>query len=294
MKKGNVIVGAICLLSCGYAGSYELATHAYMTYRAFTRSSLNDPQSDLRIRLGFNRLDPNGPFAYERPYQANEQDYRDNLPMDPPTLPGGSNYSRANQTFERAAFKELLDRAFITAPADDPVDFGGATPSTPVQRFEAILPAWLMRGAIREDDIGFEGIQGDIILGNETGAIRDRDPWGEKIRVMNHFYDPIHNVPLTVLTPRGERATDWALGMTNALDVSEPEDTSRDQHFSLRDFYNNLYWALTLERPASGGGIRTESDRKLDSKERRERFATSLKSLGHVAHLLQDMAQPQH
>jgi len=270
--------------------AYELATHALITYRAYTRSELFDPEGPVQQRLGLDRLDPSGPFTTATPYSFGPHYYHDNQASNPPTLPPPAQYERDIQPFEREeAFTLLLARGFITAPPPGPYFGSGDSPEV---RFENSLPAWLMRGAIREDDFGIP-LKGP--MGASEGAPRDPDPSGEFLRVSSHFYDPVHNIPLTVLgIQQGSKATDWALGLTNALDVSEPEDTGRRQHFSLRDFYNNLYWAMTLERPHVGGGPRTARDRERDSDERKQRFATSLKSLGHVVHLLQDMAQPQH
>ena len=286
----SVAIAASLLIASGAVGAYELATHALMTYKAYARSELFDPQGPVQQRLGLDRLDPSGPFTTAIPYSFGPHYYHDNQAVNPPLLPAPAQYPRDIQPFERAeAFTLLLSRWFIVAPPPSSVFSSGDSPEI---RFENTLPAWLMRGAVREDDYGIGGTLG-VPMGMSEGAPRDRDPWGEFLRVSSHFYDPVHNIPLTVLgVAQGSKATDWALGMTNALDVSEPEDTGRRQHFSLHDFYNNLYWAMTLVRPHLGGGPRDSIDRERDSDERKQRFATSLKSLGHVVHLLQDMGQP--
>lgn len=184
------------ILSAGLASfasvqAYELATHSYMTYRAFTRSQLADPQGNVQKRLGLDRLDTRrAPFDYDLPFTSTAHLYLDEQAVTPPTLPVYK--SRPTQDFERReGFLDLVQPSFypspVPAPAADPIYF--ASYADPSVRFEQTLPAWLMRGAIREDDYGIISP-----MGVEEGANRDADPWGEILRVSRHFYDPIHNI----------------------------------------------------------------------------------------------------
>jgi hypothetical protein len=86
-------------------------------------------------------------------------------------------------------------------------------------------------------------------------------------RVLNHFYDPTRNEGLGLL---GAAASpDWALEPAGALD---------GQNHSYRDARDAFYQGLTAS-----------------SRERREReLGFTFFALGHVIHLIQDVAQPQH
>lgn len=95
-------------------------------------------------------------------------------------------------------------------------------------------------------------------------------------RPKHHFYDPARHRGLNKgLLIQGERSPDWALE-----DESEflGGTLSSRQNYSLRDARDYLYWALTATR---------EEDRN-------KFFGLTFQTLGHVAHHVQDMAQPQH
>ena len=87
-------------------------------------------------------------------------------------------------------------------------------------------------------------------------------------RFRNHFFDPLTGLGLnTVIT--GEPSPDWGL---------EDTRTFITQSYSFKDARQSLYDALTLP-----------------SKDNREMWmARTFYTLGHVIHLIQDMAQPQH
>ncbi len=96
---------------------------------------------------------------------------------------------------------------------------------------------------------------------------RDED-WPD-VRVINHFYDPYNDRGFTGFGQFGYRAPDWAL-----------EDTREfpDQNHSYRDARAAFYLGLT--------------DRDRATRERS--LGYTFYALGHVMHLIQDMAQPQH
>ncbi|MDH5648494.1 MAG: hypothetical protein OEY67_02460 [Gammaproteobacteria bacterium] len=75
------------------------------------------------------------------------------------------------------------------------------------------LPGWLLRGAIREDDLG-------EIAGFSIGGDPHDDPYDAFFRVFHHFFDPVNNLPLNgVPTPDSggtvHTAPAWALGTTS-------------------------------------------------------------------------------
>ncbi len=88
-------------------------------------------------------------------------------------------------------------------------------------------------------------------------------------RVLNHFYDPYHDSPLTIVTVLGARAPDWAL---------EDRTDFKPQRHSYRHARESFYRALTSP----------------DSETHERELGYAFYALGHVIHLIQDMAQPQH
>ena len=88
-------------------------------------------------------------------------------------------------------------------------------------------------------------------------------------RSVNHFYDPVHNVPLSVPSLTTSMSSDWAL---------EDKSDVEGQDFSYKHARQYLYDALTAKNPA----------------DRDSNFGKTFETLGHVVHHLQDMAQPQH
>ena len=163
------------------------------------------------------------------------------------------------------------------APMRSVNDFEKALMSDPNQYRS--IKGWLMRGAIREDDVP----QG-------YGSNPQDDPNGQIIRVLNHFYDPANNSPLTVggrnlwLT---KPAPTWAMGSTDAFSSPNTADTSRRNHFTVFDAREAMYRALT---GMDAQGITTGSSETI----RKYYWATTFRALGDVLHLNQDMAQPQH
>lgn len=88
-------------------------------------------------------------------------------------------------------------------------------------------------------------------------------------RFLNHFYDPQHNGKgLDFLGSHTDSLT-WAL---------DPQATLTSQEYSLRRAKAYLISSLTLNR---------EEDRQ-------ENLGLMFRTLGHLMHLVQDLAQPQH
>jgi hypothetical protein len=147
---------------------------------------------------------------------------------------------------------------------------------------------------VREDD-------NDAILpvvGWYSGDHRDQDPFGPLLRATKHFYDPFKDrafdYPNHCTTYTCVRSILWALGRTNPLDPgSDSDDTGRRNHFTWQDARNNYWWALVVKRDTLGDGY-DFADSVQDGSERMVRWASMIKDLGHVIHLLQDTGQPQH
>jgi len=261
--------------------AYEVGTHAYVTKAAVDASVLSPthPRSIVPV-LGFERLDNVKPFEIVRPaFDVIRASYYDNSPRA--IIPISSDeafdaYLRDLQNEEGNIFERL--RA------------GGYLPGvTSRAEFEPRIEAWVMRGAIREDDNDV----GPYSLGD-----RDDDPWNNVFRAGRHFYDPINNRALfsnlTCFTFGCKPAIEWAMGRIGVLTGPGTLDTGRENHFSWQDARDNYWWALTYNRVNEDPFGTHEEAQRIESGNRKLRFATTLKAVGQVIHLVQDMAQPQH
>ena len=146
----HTIVVLCLLLSYGFASAYEVETHGLFTVESFNVSvlgSANPVAGALYARLGFERLNPESPFL--QPGLAacvaigddpKQDAYIDAQPawlnMGLPDV--GNRKFRCPTTYELGSMPPAY-RRLITSPL-------GASPQL---RFEA----WMMRGAIREDDL---------------------------------------------------------------------------------------------------------------------------------------------
>jgi hypothetical protein len=270
--------------------AYEFTTHALMTHRAYLPSTLNPATPNSIIpTLGFDRLDLEATFRLSPGFFT--QDYRTaNFSyFDDANRIGGfpRNVWRTLEYQEQNAIDNLFKRGYLP-------QFSSLSSSS------LSLDGWLMRGAVREDDN--DGLFDPLGIGLGiwvTGDDRDLDPYGRILRAVKHFYDPIRDLPYPYASECGfytcVRATTWLTGTTDPLlPTGNMADPNRRQHFAWVDAIDDYFYGLSLTSDADGDGSRSAAERKSDSQERMWRFATSIKSIGHVVHLLQDAAQPQH
>lgn len=249
-KAGVWIAGA--MLSSG-VHAYEIGTHARITQEAALRSSMylgGSPRREFFRQWGLDFvLSQSGTFV--------------------PNPFGDGSYDISGDTMHLRPTGPYETRAMSVLPAE-----------------RLTVPAWLMRGVVREDDLGY-------LLGVAIGDDPHDDPYGPFFRVYNHFYDPVLDRPLTTIAGQlGEKAPDWALGAYDAFIDPPTTRSGRRNHFSVADAREAMYRALTGKTSAGvdagpGGTPADESVRKLY-------WATTFRSLGAVLHLNQDMAQPQH
>jgi hypothetical protein len=142
------------------------------------------------------------------------------------------------------------------------------------------LPAWLMLGAIREDDVPFDRGAMENTPQDETG--------GTFTRVFNHFFDPYKDNPLTL--PWCNRAPDWVLTRTSSL-----TGLCGVNDFNVLSAREAMFRALTLKQFDTVTGALSDVPSSLIPEANRKAYwATMFRSLGDMVHLLQDMAQPQH
>ena len=134
--------------------------------------------------------------------------------------------------------------------------------SSLLEQTYAVLPAAELRGPLPW--LGWTTLSPTEWV---TKGAQDEDTW---TRPANHFYDPVHDIPLSRgRLAIGERAPDWAL---------EDRQEYSIQQYSYRDARQAFYAALS------------EPDKTTRERSGRCTFY----SLGHVIHVIQDMAQPQH
>jgi len=259
---------ALLLAASSCASAFEVHTHASISAVAFERSSLTN--SEVQALLGLDRLEDGLPF---RPWFDSSALPRDSdvyFDLTPAWTPAHSpfDFARRPMAYERLRINRQLD------VSEDGLEAGIA----PLR-----LKGWLMRGAIREDD---------LTQREYTRPPRpDPDPHGDLNRSIHHFYDPVSNSTFPSVPGVGAplRSIDWALGVENALAPSFNPMLSRRNHFSWVDARRQLWLALTY-KPSPGTG---EADGRA-AQARLAFMATAIKSLGQVLHHLQDAAQPQH
>ncbi len=165
----------------------------------------------------------------------------------------------------------------------------GFMPNDPASGFNKAndalsLRGWVLRGAIREDDSPIMNV-----LAND-------DPVNDA-RPLNHFYDPVHDKPMTVggLTngaTLGAKSPDWALGTWDVFANPAVPNESRKNHFSTLDAREAMWRALTL-RDKQGNSV-DSFDTMTTEQIRKAYWATTFRALGDVLHMIQDLAQPQH
>jgi len=271
-KKRAVRFGAKWLgvvLMIGNASAYELSTHALLTYQAFKQSEFR-VSSSLYSELGIDTYLSSGEAVLRK-------------------APFGTYYYDVQGTDARQWVANTLDKN------GDPFDYNRMVAVRSVdnsvefepERDNLRVAGWLLRGAIREDDytpIVLTIGRVPITLHAPPNPLEDR--FGGVDRPLSHFYDPVNNTGISL---RGSPAPAWALGVapSNMFADSMAEDTGRRNHFSVYDARESMYRALTGRNVDN---VIVASDEAA----RRAYWATTFRALGDLAHMIQDMAQPQH
>lgn len=239
------------------AHAYEVDTHALITSEAYADSVMNTPA--LQQRMGWDRYRLNEPF---RMAPASESpSYPPNAYFDVRL----GQWQLGNLPPERLRVPQIYERGQMAAPERNDTDL------------ENRLIAWLMRGVIREDDLPPSSYRG---LAPDVG------PDGARIRVFNHFFNPLDNTGLVVGNDFiGAPAVPWAID--DVLSIPPP--------LAGLPYRNNFSWLTAREAMwCALTRTRLPRDTLLDAGLRRLCWATAISALGHSLHLLQDLAQPQH
>lgn len=288
MKAGLTRISAILALAglaTGPAGAFETETHGLITYKAYQRSVLADNQpGSLRHMLGLSRLPADSPFANWWAQEVNQPAYFDELAVVrpyayPPTYPPDIRHLRLPHRHEACQIERLQDAGWFVVDGTPDNVAGGLS-----------IQNWLIRGAIREDDL----LPGSYSEESACGAVRpDPDPHGDIMRVFNHFYDPVHDRSLALGLLFERKSVDWALGLAHSFAPTPQPEAGRRNHFTYADARHNYWLALTDQRQMLWPPYIAFA-REIDARERLFRWATTFRALGDVVHLLQDGAQPQH
>lgn len=271
------------------AAAYETQTHALITATAYDRSALSRTgDGSILTRLLLDRLFPSDPF---KPYWT---------PSEPTTYFSDQtgNFPSFNQpaAFERCQMQQFLA---LTLERDEFRSLFAETVQYDSQPPLLNIRNWLVRGAIREDDMGDSLLGMFGVRGSRCASLWLATVWGQPggiIRPLNHFYDPVHHIGLTT-DPliEGLKSVDWALGYQNSFAVpAQPAVGVTRNTYSYLDARNAFWQALTYRSLLEEGDNDNPLRRNADSKTRLIYWATLFRSLGNVVHLLEDAAQPQH
>ena len=263
-----------------FAYGYEVHTHARITTFAYSKSDLckGNIVQDADKYLTIN---------------CTTTDEISSIGLSLKTLLGRTSN-------ESMYYYEIIDsKQFKRQPKDSYVRLLFPKFSTSESSISKTIPDWLLRGAVREDDIiGFD--------------YPNDDPSGNFWRVFHHFYDPVNNTGLIspidyIKWPSGgvlpQRAPDWALGYENAFTDPQIPNRQRRNHFTIVDAREAMFRALTGRTYDDTGNVNLligsvdnegNTLRKATEGDRKAYWATTFRSLGDVVHLVQDMANPQH
>lgn len=140
--------------------------------------------------------------------------------------------------------------------------------------FDIIVPEnvdTLIKGDIHNDECNTTDRNANIRHFYCGAALEDQG-----IRSLNHFYDPIDDMPVNPFPRSVQTSPDWAL--EDKPDINQPRHNFAEQDFSLWD----------------GVGYFLASKRSLSRVQRNENEQNLFLALGHAVHHLQDMAQPAH
>lgn len=283
-----IVIGFfVQLIVSGSAAAFETETHGLITYNAYRRSMISDRGGEsVRHIFGLDRLPLDAPFEEQWSTTASVGGYFDNVPVMkpyayPPTFPSVTDYVRFPHRYEGCQIVALQLAGWFGSEEEHNLDDVGSSYS---------VQNWLIRGAIREDDLWRSNYKGR--LGCDVTR-PDDDPHGNIMRVFNHFYDPVHDASLAGGYMHESKSVDWALGLRDSFAASPVLHPLRENHFSYADARHQMWLALTDQRGA-GALPYTGMAREADARHRLFRWATVFRSLGDVVHLLQDGAQPQH
>ena len=223
MKTKKYLAVFLVLLVVQQAKSYDVTTHAMLTYQAYLQSDLS--KQPLLQGLGIEYL-----------------------------VPKSSLFSNAYFDSKDGV---AIKRKNIASYEDKIINDLRSEKNAPLINYALDLPAWLMRGAIREDDGSYELRRLKWIWTGEKAEPRSGDnPYPLINRYCNHFFDPtkpVGNQAGTFFCPvfggTIADAPNWALGVNEAFVNTPTITTNRLNHFTLVDAKEAMYRAITGKSP---------------------------------------------
>ena len=246
------------VLTAGFtstAGAYEQATHALITKYAVNSSLLGSDTPELPSLVRALGLDQWLPLGNKNRYFEVSTRFSQGQAME-----------HTAQDYEL----KIVDHFDVKSRVDP-------------------LRAWLMYGAIREDD------------NTDEDPPTPRDIFPPLSRPLSHFYDPYYDrklssVLLNALGDELNKAPDWATGSANAFADPNTPQSPRFNTFTVFDAREAMFRALTLQSYSGSdyADIAGTQDPARRHELRRMYWATTFRALGDVLHVNQDMAQPQH
>ncbi|MHB8744497.1 MAG: hypothetical protein ACYC9L_15435, partial [Sulfuricaulis sp.] len=215
MKVHRICIALLTMLASATCAAYDTETHALITRAAYSNSVLvNSGPGSMLSALGLDRL--YAPLLF-RTYWEPAPDYNHFYYY----ADGG--IGRLGSLSYPEAFERCQTQQFNNLPnnSDQKRKYGNLFSDTvdnasPFSTVDSLLPIqnWLVRGAIREDDLGDTG-KFFFSSGVHCKTYMFLSSQGSDARSKNHFYDPYADMGLTVpgVVPiDGEKAVDWALG----------------------------------------------------------------------------------
>lgn len=219
MKSKRSFVVVLLLVVMRSAIAYETQTHALITAKAYERSTLaHTGEGSVVSRLLLDRLHTADPFkTYWTPLQRSRY-FTDHVYYSINPEVNSSLDTPAN--FERCQMRQFLGLPDNRAEFRD-LFYATVEPENSAPLLD--IRNWLVRSAIREDDmghslIGLLGLRGSRCASFWFDTVNDQP--GAGVRPLNHFYDPVYHIGLTT-NPliEGLKSVDWALGYQNSFVV---------------------------------------------------------------------------
>jgi hypothetical protein len=270
--------------------AFNLETHAFISDTAVGKSVLSGQSAEsteLFVRLGFDRLTPERPFSQNDAQTCAEVNGGVGGKDHYVDAVGGWHSNPANTTQSNSAMRTRCPFSFERSAMPPP--YTGLYLSNLGPNPSLRFAGWFMRGIIREDD--FKAGKYD-----DPNLAPDQDPWTDEFRSVHHFYNPVSNETglgsLAGVFANATRSTTWALGVADTPTWANDQTPAglTNNHFSYIDARRLQWLALTYKENTAI----TAASMLRQSNFRDNLWATSLKALGHVSHLLQDGASPQH
>lgn len=258
LHPSAIVLCAIYMFSVKALG-FEVITHAEITKHAVGRSIIAG--QEFLDQIGLNRGK-----VFQQPHS------RECL-IDVAHYPLGQQALETSVYFHGTQFEKPYCRWITSWDRINIIAFS-VNPGSPL--------TWIQVGAVREDD---------VVLVTPDSDWQDPNPFA--VRVLNHFFDPFNNIPLTVPAPLlARKSPAWALGLEDINGARQAPDKLTSSHFSVIDVHDAMFRAVTGHKMDRDGNLIPVATSSQSI--RNDWWATTFRGVGDLVHLIQDMGQPQH